>query len=131
LRDPLEVVSPYAATAPDHQRGSMGSVLRTAEMLFGVDPVGINDKLAAPLHGAFVSNLSAVHSQPYTAERPPIPFALNQVGAPGQADSMAMDWTQVDRIDMATLNAIWEATQRHVPYQRPSTQAATNSDPGG
>jgi len=128
LRDTLEVVSPYAALTPDHQRGSMGSVLRTAEMLFGVEPVGINDKLAAPLHGAFVSNLSDVHPKPYDAVTPLVPFALNEAGAPGQADSMAMNWSEVDRIDMGVLNAIWRATQRGIPYERPAAPTVSKPD---
>ena len=43
---------------------------------------------------------------PYDAVRPAVPFAVNQAGAPGQAASMAMDWSHVDRIDEATLNEI-------------------------
>jgi len=108
----------------------MGSVLRTSEMLFGVGPVGINDKLASPLHGAFVSDLSQFHAGQYDAVKPSIPFALNQPGAPGQADSMAMDWSQVDRIDMGVLNAIWRATQQGVPYERPK-EATPNTDLDG
>ena len=147
LRDPLEVIGPWAATKPDHQRGSMGSLLRTIELLFDVDPVGINDRLAAPLHGAFVSGLGDKHSecnagtQPgpdgsyakacYTAQRPLVPFAVNAPGAPGQAASMAMDWSKVDRIDMATLNAIWVATQHHTPFKKPATSAHTVDKDGG
>ena len=44
--------------------------------------------------------------QPYAAIKPNVPFALNGPGAPGQAESMAMDWSTVDRIDMVTLNRI-------------------------
>ena len=146
LRDTLQVISPWAATTPDHQRASMGSVLRTIETLFGVTPVGVNDGLAAPLHGAFVAKLSDAHTlcnasatlQPdgqyakpcYTAVRPAVPFALNQPGAPGQAASMAMDWSQVDRIDMATLNAIWWATQHHTAYKAPSTHVTAADGDG-
>ena len=128
LRDTLEVASPYAAIVPDHQRASMGSVLRTAEMLFGVGAVGINDTLAAPLHGAFVSDMSDAHMTPYDAVTPLVPFALNEPGAPGQADSMAMDWSQVDRIDMGVLNAIWRATQRGIPYEKPAAPTVRRSD---
>ena len=146
LRDTLEVVSPWSATTPDHQRGSMGSVLRTIEMLFGVPPVGVNDGLAAPLHGAFVRSLKEKHSlcndaaslgsdgryaQPcYTAVRPAVPFAINQAGAPGQAASMAMDWSRVDQIDMATLNAIWWATQHHTAYKAPTEHPPSRDGDG-
>ena len=143
LRDTLEVVGPWSAKAPDHQRASMGSVLRTIELLFGVDPVGVNDSLAAPLHGAFVSDLKQAHdchahatgpgkAPCYTAVRPLVPFAVNQVGAPGQAASMAMDWSHVDQIDMATLNAIWWATQHHTAYKAPAaTKSAATKDGDG
>ena len=146
LRDTLEVIGPWSSPTPNHQRGSMGSVLHTIEMLFGVDPVGINDRLAAPLHGAFVSSLAQEHSNCnatatlrddgtyatpcYRAVRPVVPFAINQLGAPGQAASMAMNWSQVDRIDMATLNAIWRATQRHVAFQAPPTHVISRDADG-
>jgi YVTN family beta-propeller protein len=117
LRDPAEIVGPFARPGASHQRGSMPSVLRTIETIFSVSPVSLNDQLAVPLHDAFVSKLSDAHPAVYTAVKPVVPFALNQPGAPGQSASMAMDWSQYDRIDMGTLNAILWADARHTPFR--------------
>jgi hypothetical protein len=107
LRDYLQVHSPWAKPGPNHQQGSFPSLLRTIETIFGVPPFTLHDKLAWPQHGAFVTKLSDKRdTAPYNATRPAVPFAVNQAGAPGQAASMAMDWSHVDRIDEATLNAI-------------------------
>ncbi|HMC53443.1 MAG TPA: alkaline phosphatase family protein, partial [Acidimicrobiales bacterium] len=123
LRDPVEVVGPFASPGSSHQRGSLPSVLRTIETIFGVSPVSLNDQLAVPLHDAFVSRLSAVHLGGFTAVKPAVPFAVNQPGAPGQAASMAMDWSDYDRIDMGTLNAILWADARHTAYRGAGTSA--------
>lgn len=124
LRDYLQVVGPWAKPGPNHQWGSMPSLLRTIELLFGVQPITLNDRLAIPQHGAFRTSLSeAPDTAPYTAIRPAVPFALNQPGAPGQGQSMAMDWSSVDRIDMATLNAILYAVARGTRFVPPVSTA--------
>ncbi|MBA3654942.1 MAG: bifunctional YncE family protein/alkaline phosphatase family protein [Actinobacteria bacterium] len=117
LRDYLEVSGPWAKPGANHQWGSMPSLLRTIEQLFGVGPITLFDRLAFPQHGAFRRSLTErPDTSPYTAIRPLVPFAVNQIGAPGQAQSMAMDWTTYDRIDMALLNAILYADARGVPF---------------
>jgi hypothetical protein len=121
LRDYLQVVGPWAKPGPNHQWGSMGSLLRTIELIFGVPPMNINDKLATPEHGAFRAKLSdAPDMAPYNATKPLVPFAVNQLGAPGQDASMAMDWSAVDLIDEATLNSILYALERGTPLQLPA-----------
>ena len=121
LRDYLEVTGPWARPGVNHQWGSMPSLLRTIEQLFGVAPISLHDRLALPQHGAFRLKLSdKPNMAPYTAIHPAIPFALNQPGAPGQAASMAMDWSTVDRIDMQTLNAILYADGKGWPLNLPA-----------
>ena len=120
LRDYLQVHSPWAKAGPNHQHGSFPSLLRTIETIFHVPPFTLHDKLAWPQHSAFVTRLSDKRdTAPYTAVRPAVPFAINQVGAPGQAASMAMDWSHVDRIDEATLNAILYAAADKRPLELP------------
>src|SRR5207248_2211490 len=93
LRDYLEVSGPWAQAGPNTQWGSMPALLRTIEQLFNVQPVSIYDKLAIPMHNAFKAELSDGPSMaPYTAEKPLIPFAINQPGAPEQQLSMAQNW---------------------------------------
>jgi DNA-binding beta-propeller fold protein YncE len=121
LRDYLVMAGPWTSHAPDHQWGSMPSLLRTVEHLFGVAPVSLNDRLAPLLQGAFLTKLSDKPDlSPYTAVRPVIPFAVNQPGTPGQAASMAMDWSHIDQINEATLNDILYAIQRGTPLNLPA-----------
>jgi hypothetical protein len=58
LRDYLLVASPWAQPGPVHQWGSMPALLRTFEQIFGVQPVSLFDKLAMPMHEAFLAKLS-------------------------------------------------------------------------
>ncbi len=117
LRDYLQVTGPWAKPGANHQWGSMPSLLRTIEQIFGVEPISLFDKLALPQHGAFRASLDdEPDTDPFIAIRPAIPFALNQPGAPGQAESMAMDFSTYDLIDEDTLNAILYADARGVPF---------------
>jgi DNA-binding beta-propeller fold protein YncE len=121
LRDYLAVSGPWAEPAANHQWGSMPSLLRSIEQLFGVGPITLFDKLAFPQHSAFRAHLTDTpDTAPYTAIKPLVPFAVNQVGAPGQAESMAMDWRTWDLIDMGTLNAILYAEARGTEFVAPA-----------
>ena len=86
------------------------------QVLFGVSPVSLNDRLAMPQHEAFLARLAdGPHPGAYTATRPLVPFALNAAGAPGPAESESMDFSTVDRIDEQLLNAILYADARGSP----------------
>jgi hypothetical protein len=120
LRDYLEVSGPWAQPGANHQWGSMPSLLRTIEQIFKVEPISLFDRLAFPQHSAFRSSLSDVPDlAPYVARKPLVPFAINQIGAPGQMQSMAMDWSTYDRIDMNMLNAILYAVARGTAFVAP------------
>ncbi len=113
LRDYLQVISPWAKPGANHQWGSMGSLLRTIETIFGIEPFSINDRVALPQHGAFLRRLrDEPDLAPYDLVPTVVPFAVNQPGIPGQALSMAMDFSTYDRIDESTLNAILYALGR-------------------
>jgi DNA-binding beta-propeller fold protein YncE len=113
LRDYLQVISPWAKPGANHQWGSMGSLLRTIETIFGVEPFSLNDRVALPQHGAFLRTLDDEPDlAPYDLVPTLVPFAVNQPGIPGQALSMAMDFSTYDRIDESTLNAILYALGR-------------------
>jgi len=116
LRDYLSVSSPWSASGPEHQWGSMPALLRTIEQIFGVQPVSLYDKLAMPMHEAFLPSLSDKPDMaPFTAVKPLIPFAINEVGAPDQALSQQQTWMPIDRVPMDILNAIQYAAQGKVP----------------
>lgn len=113
LRDYLQVISPWAKQGANHQWGSMGSLLRTVETIFGIDPFSLYDKVALPQHGAFKAKLTdAPDMTPYDLVPTLVPFAINEPGLPGQALSMAMDFSTYDRIDEGTLNLILYALGR-------------------
>ena len=120
LRDYLEVSGPWTQPGANHQWGSMPSLLRTIEQIFGVEPITLFDKLAYPQHRAFRASLSSKpDTRPYAAINPVIPYAINTLGAPGQKESMAMDWSTYDLIDEQLLNAIQYAVARGTPFVSP------------
>ncbi|MFL6205118.1 MAG: bifunctional YncE family protein/alkaline phosphatase family protein [Acidimicrobiales bacterium] len=120
LRDYLQVSGPWAKPGANHQWGSMPSLLRTIEQIFGVRPISLFDRLALPQHGAFRSRLSDEPDlTPYKAVVPAVPFALNEPGAVGQAESASMDFSTYDLIDEDLLNAILYAEARGVPLDLP------------
>jgi hypothetical protein len=107
LRDYLQVISPWAKPGPNHQWGSMPSLLRTIETIFQVPPFSLNDRVALPQHGAFLTSLSDTPNlAPYEAVRPLIPFALNEPGLVGQELSAQLDFSRIDQVDERTFNSI-------------------------
>jgi hypothetical protein len=121
LRDYLQVASPWAKPGPNHQWGSMPALLRTIEQVFGVAPVSLFDRLAMPMHEAFLPSLSSrPNLSPYTAVKAGIPFDVNQPGAIGADLSSTLDFTTWDRVDEQLLNAILYADARHEPLRLPA-----------
>jgi hypothetical protein len=121
LRDYLQVSGPLARPGANHQWGSMPSLLRTIETIFKVKPIALTDRLALPQHDAFLPTVPAkLDLTPYTAVKPPVPFALNGPDTPGQAASSAMDWSTWDRIDGASVNAILYAIGKGWPLTLPT-----------
>jgi hypothetical protein len=54
-RSPAYVISPYAKRGlVDHTRYTTDSLLRTIEVILGIEPLGMNDANAAPMTAAFV-----------------------------------------------------------------------------
>jgi YVTN family beta-propeller protein len=54
-RSPAFVISPYAKRGlVDHTRYTTDSLLRTIEVILGIEPLGLNDANAAPMTDAFV-----------------------------------------------------------------------------
>ncbi|MFN2540376.1 MAG: bifunctional YncE family protein/alkaline phosphatase family protein [Mycobacteriales bacterium] len=121
LRDYLVVASPWARKGPNHQYGSMPAALRTIEQVFGVRPISLFDRLATPMHGAFVPSLRAKPDlRPYTAVKSSVPFSVNTASSPGAALSGTLDFSTYDRVDEQLLNAILYADARHTRVVLPS-----------
>ena len=120
LRDYLQVSSPWAQPGPNHQWGSMPAALRTIEQVFGVQPISLFDRLAMPMHEAFLPSLSSrPNLTPYTAVKAMVPFNVNQPGAAGADLSALLDFSTYDRVDEQLLNAILYADARHQPVRLP------------
>jgi len=101
LRDYLLVASPWAQKGPDHQWGSMPALLRTIEQIFAVRPVSLFDRLAMPMHEAFLARLSDKPDlAPYDVQRELVPFALNSADAPYAALSSKLTCLQTHTYDL-------------------------------
>ena len=97
-RIPVAVVSPYAREgAVVHTRYDLLSVVRSVELIIGMDPLSLNDALATPMYDAFSSeplNSAPVDAIPanidlltYNTQAPPWP-ALSAGLSLGQVDSV-------------------------------------------
>jgi hypothetical protein len=96
----------------------MPALLRTIEQIFGIKPISLFDKLATPMHEAFLSSLrDKPNLAPYTAVHPNIPFNINQPGAAADL-SAKLDFSTYDRVDEQLLNAILYAVIRHRPLPK-------------
>ena len=94
----------------------MPALLRTIEQIFDVPPIALTDRLAMPMHEAFLPLLTdKPDTGPYTAVKSVVPFAINQPGAPDQALSMAQNWKEVDQVPMDILNKIQYEAQGKAP----------------
>ena len=121
LRDYLMVASPWAKPGPNHQYGSMPAALRTIEQVFHVKPISLFDRLATPMHEAFLPTLSSKPNlTPYTAVKGSVPFDLNTASSPGSALSATLDFSTYDRVDEQLLNAILYADVRHTKLVLPA-----------
>ncbi len=99
------VVSPYAKRGiVDSTFYTTSSMLRTIELLLGLQPMSQFDAAATPMYAAF-SNVA--DSTPYEHIEPRIDIhATNDERAWGAKESLAMDLSDYDRAPMFTLNEI-------------------------
>jgi DNA-binding beta-propeller fold protein YncE len=121
LRDYLLAAGPWTQPGANHQWGSMPSMLRTVEQLFGVQPVSLYDRLAMPMHQAFRGSLSETPNlAPFNVVPELVPFGVNEPGVVGAEASAAMNFDTWDLIDEATMNAVLKAYMKHEPLQLPT-----------
>jgi DNA-binding beta-propeller fold protein YncE len=104
--------SPYVRRgAIDHSFYNTVSMLRSIELMLGIEPMNRFDALTPPLSGCFMDKPDLT---PYTAVPNRVP--LDQMNAPLSAlkgeerlwtqRSLALDWSGADRADPQKLNAI-------------------------
>jgi YVTN family beta-propeller protein len=103
------VASPFAKRGfVDHTFYSTSSVLRTIELILGMDPMSQYDGAATPMHAAFqpTPNLTA-----YSRQTPAVPLdEKNAANAAGAQLSLSMDFSGADRTPEDPLNeVVWRS----------------------
>jgi len=95
-------------------------LLRTIEQIFGVKPVSLFDRIAMPMHEAFLAKLTDKPDlAPYDVQQELVPFALNSTDAPYAQLSTKMDcWRTYDLCNEALLNKILYAAVRPKAVRR-------------
>lgn len=98
------------------------SVLRTIGLILGLEPMSQFDAGADPMHGVFSATADL---RPYAAIKPQVNLdEVNPPDAPMAAESMAMDFSDLDRIDMDVMNQIlWRAMKGDTPMPAPVRSA--------
>jgi DNA-binding beta-propeller fold protein YncE len=118
------VASPYARRgAVDSTLYTTSGMLRTIELILGLPPMSQYDAAATPMYGAFQP---APVLTPYTHRPARVRLdERNDASAPGTAASMAMDFSEPDRIPDLELNEIvWKAVRGAHTTMPPPVRAA-------
>jgi YVTN family beta-propeller protein len=99
-RSPAFVISPWARHgAVVHTRYDQYSMLRTAELIAGIDPLSLGDALATPMYDAFVSGGTAPDNTPFTVVAPTQDIAQTNTASAADAHvSNALPWNQLDAV---------------------------------
>jgi hypothetical protein len=96
-RTTMFVISPYARGGVRHEHYSTVGILRTIELMLGMQPLSTYDAMALPLDAAFTGTPDL---RPYTAIAPKIDVrARNVASAFGSKVSATMDFSRPDSID--------------------------------
>ncbi len=105
-RIPVAVVSPYAKPgAVIHTRYDLVSVVRSMELILGMDPLSINDAAATPMYDAFTDK--PVNSAPYTAIVPDVDLLeMNTTASPDYQWSKSLPLHAPDLVSQADLDII-------------------------
>jgi YVTN family beta-propeller protein len=105
-RIPAMVISPYARSGVVlHTRYDLLSVVRSAELILGMDPLTLNDALATPMYDAFAP--TAVNAAPVAGIPTRIdPLLRNTAAAPDSQWSSALPLGQPDLVPQQQLDTI-------------------------
>ena len=109
-RIPAAVISPYTkAGAVIHHRYDHLSVVRSIELILGMEPLGLNDALAEPMYDVFTSTPGNL--KPYDAIVPQQSrLQVNAADAPDAALSASLDFSNIDQVPQRILDRIlWHA----------------------
>jgi phospholipase C len=114
-RSPAFVISPYTrGRGVDSTFYNTAAMLRTMELILGMNPMTHYDAAAVPMAAAFVSQPKAEAYAPLTPKQSL--DSRNPPNAPGAAKSAGMRWEEADEIDDDELNEIlWRAIRGTEP----------------
>jgi len=131
-RTPAAVISPYArrgrvvSTRYDHL-----SVIRSIELILGMHPLGLFDRLATPMYDAFAT--VAINSEPYAALPSNVDLLeRNANTAANRALSAGLDMDSgVDRVPQQKLDAVlWKSVHGSTATPPPPGPNAVNEVEG-
>jgi YVTN family beta-propeller protein len=118
------VIGPYLRRkSVDSSMYTTTGMLRTIELILGIEPMSQYDASAAPMYAAFQNDPNFT---PY--KRVPARISLEETNASadfGAADSMAMNLKEADRIPMRLMNEIlWKSVKGRDSLMPPPVRAA-------
>ena len=114
----MAVVSPYAKLgAVVHTRYDLLSVVRSVELLAGLEPLALGDALAVPMYDAL--SPTVVNAAPIGAITPSVDLLeRNTASSPDAEWSIALPLDGPDQVSQATLDRIiWHSV--HGPSAQP------------
>ena len=128
-RSPVFVISPWARHgAMIHTRYDQYSVLRTIELITGLDPLALNDALATPMYDAFISGSQRPDDSPYNVITPSYSLtATNSASAPDAKLSGELPWNRLDAVPQSISDQILWASVHGARAAAPS--AGPNASP--
>ena len=108
-RAPALVIGPWVKHGGSvvHTRYDQLSVIRTIELILGLQPLSVFDAVATPMYDAFAT---VADNTPYTAIMPTQDIqAVNPAAAANAALSAALPWDQIDAVPQAISDRIlWQ-----------------------
>jgi hypothetical protein len=128
-RIPVAVVSPYAKVgAVVHTRYDLLSVVRSVELITGINSLALGDALAVPMYDAFAP--TAVNSEPITAITPSVNLLeRNTASSPDAEWSMSLGLSTPDQVSQATLDQIiWHSVHGATSSPPPVGPGASGED---
>jgi YVTN family beta-propeller protein len=127
-RSPALVISPWARHgAVVHTRYDQYSMLRTAELILGLDPLALNDALATPMYDAFISGSAKPDDSPYTVRTPQYPLTSTNASTAADAKlSGELPWNRLDAVPQAISDEILWASEHG---KAPAPQAGPDASP--
>jgi hypothetical protein len=128
-RIPAAVISPYTARGSVvHTRYDFLSVIRSMELILGMKPLGLFDRLATPMYDVFTSKPENL--APYSAVVPQQSrTVLNTAHSPGAAQSARFDFSVPDQVPQRVMDAIlWKTVHGRNSQPPPPGPGASSDD---